>query len=55
MCCVDINRELATKDISKIVDCLPSDDLTAVALAVLFNLCNDYGMSVLSVQQLCAK
>ncbi|KAF2633755.1 ARM repeat-containing protein, partial [Macroventuria anomochaeta] len=38
----DINREVATKDISKIVDCLPSDDLTPIALAVLFNLCNDF-------------
>ncbi|KAJ4985665.1 GTP-binding protein [Stagonosporopsis vannaccii] len=38
----DINRELATKEIPKIVDCLPSDDLTPVALAVLFNLCNDF-------------
>ncbi|KAH6616627.1 GTP binding protein-like protein [Boeremia exigua] len=41
----DVNRELATKDITKIVDCLPSDDLTAVALAVLFNLCNDFDPS----------
>ncbi|KAF1365380.1 ARM repeat-containing protein [Lizonia empirigonia] len=38
----DKNREVATKDISKIVDCLPSDDLTPIALAVLFNLCNDF-------------
>ncbi|KAF3049746.1 hypothetical protein E8E11_004561 [Didymella keratinophila] len=38
----DINREVATKDISKLVDCLPSDDLTPIALAVLFNLCNDF-------------
>ncbi|KAF9697438.1 hypothetical protein EKO04_004756 [Ascochyta lentis] len=38
----DTNREVATKDISKIVDCLPSDDLTPIALAVLFNLCNDF-------------
>ncbi|KAJ8111940.1 hypothetical protein OPT61_g5583 [Boeremia exigua] len=38
----DTNREVATKDISKVVNCLPSDDLTPVALAVLFNLCNDF-------------
>ncbi|KAF1932857.1 ARM repeat-containing protein [Didymella exigua CBS 183.55] len=38
----DINREVATKDISKLVDCLPSDDLTPIALAVLFNLCNEF-------------
>ncbi|KAJ4317160.1 hypothetical protein N0V94_005096 [Neodidymelliopsis sp. IMI 364377] len=38
----DTNREIATKDITKIVDCLPSDDLTPIALAVLFNLCNDF-------------
>jgi hypothetical protein len=44
---VDTNREIATKDITKIVDCLPSDDLTPIALAVLFNLCNDFGMILL--------
>ncbi|KAF1947697.1 ARM repeat-containing protein [Clathrospora elynae] len=38
----DANREFAIKDLKHITGCLASPDLRTTALAVLFNLCNDF-------------
>jgi hypothetical protein len=39
----DATREVAIKGLLSIVDCLQIEELLPVALAVSFNLCNDYG------------
>lgn len=41
---LDANRELITEDFEKLLACLQETELTTTALAVLFNLCNDFGM-----------
>jgi hypothetical protein len=41
----DTNRELVTKHFVSLVKCLKHWDLTAIALVVIFNLCNEYGQS----------
>ncbi|KAH7345938.1 armadillo-type protein [Pyrenochaeta sp. MPI-SDFR-AT-0127] len=38
----DTNRELAVRDLQNISDCLAFEELQITALAVLFNLCNDF-------------
>ncbi|KAH9871979.1 hypothetical protein J1614_006238 [Plenodomus biglobosus] len=38
----DTNRELAVRNLQQVIDCLSSDNLRTTALAVLFNLCNDF-------------
>ncbi|KAF2852899.1 GTP binding protein-like protein [Plenodomus tracheiphilus IPT5] len=38
----DTNRELAVRDLQQIIDCLSLESLCMTALAVLFNLCNDF-------------
>jgi len=39
----DTNRELVVRDMQSIAGCLASPELRLTALAVLFNLCNDFG------------
>lgn len=39
----DTNRELALRDMQVIISCLQSAELRLTTLAVLFNLCNDFG------------
>lgn len=48
----DTNRELVVKDLQHIIGCLASEDLRTTALAVLFNLCNDFGRTPLSDVQI---
>ncbi|KAH9877513.1 hypothetical protein IAQ61_002880 [Plenodomus lingam] len=38
----DTNRELAVRNMQQMIDCLSSSALCITALAVLFNLCNDF-------------
>ncbi|KAI0609949.1 hypothetical protein TUN199_02031 [Pyrenophora tritici-repentis] len=38
----DTNREIAVRDMQSIAGCLTSPELRLTALAVLFNLCNDF-------------
>lgn len=43
----DENREVAVDYLEEIIACMAKKDLTATTLAVLFNLFNDFGMSLL--------
>jgi hypothetical protein len=40
----DLNREVVTNDVQKLVTLITDKELTTIALIVLFNLCNDYGI-----------
>jgi len=41
----DVNREVVVEELEKVVACLANEDILPTALAVLFNLFNDFGMS----------
>ncbi|KAH3946357.1 hypothetical protein HBH64_051930 [Parastagonospora nodorum] len=38
----DLNREVVTKDLQKLVALITDEELSTIALIVLFNLCNDF-------------
>lgn len=40
----DMNRELVVKDLQKLVALMTEEELATIALIVLFNLCNDFGL-----------
>jgi hypothetical protein len=39
----DLNREVVVKDLQKLITLIADEELTTIALIVLFNLCNDFG------------
>lgn len=40
----DLNREVVVKDLQKLVVLITEEELATIALIVLFNLCNDFGL-----------
>lgn len=42
----DMNREIVTTSLAKLIACISIDGLMTIALIVLFNLCNDFGRLV---------
>ena len=45
----DENREVVMGDLDQLIACMQQDELTTIALAVIFNLCNDFGRRALIV------